>query len=261
MQVREISDEEVSRFHRDGWVKLPGLVDRESIATILMAGKELLAENAGSPDGATFFKVRNQMASNGIEPYRSFCFNRTLARNAERLLGRERLVGHRVPVRLRADSLTCKWPENGPTPPHEDYTGHGLDRPASLTMWIALEPTTPDMGSMRFLTGSFREGPFGHLLSVDPETGKITETGIFQQYPGLLELFEWSDWQGYEPGDATVHHSCTIHEAQANQTDRSRYNYVLVYSSDDCLIRENPILGYHRQDEENYPIVSPVVED
>ncbi|MEV5848633.1 phytanoyl-CoA dioxygenase family protein [Streptomyces sp. NPDC051985] len=245
MRIRDVTDDEVAAFQENGWVKLSGLIDPATASELLRAGHRQIG-GPGHVSGRTsaMWDIKAFPAMEGIEPFRSVAFHGTMGRNAQRLMNRGRLTGSPVPVRYLNDSVSCKRAENSRTLPHEDHGGQGLDRIGSVAVWIALDEATPEMGTMRFLTGAFREGPFGH----------VTLTDILEQYPRLTDLYSWSEPQVYQPGDATVHHCCTIHESLPNTTDRGRWAYILSYASADALRRENP-LEYKGFDDARNPIV------
>lgn len=245
MHIREVTCEEIDTYRRDGWVKLPGLVDRETIAQLRAQSEEILDAREAGQVWDKVLDTRGFLARDGIEPFRSLAYDHTLAGNARKLLERERLTGKPTPVRYLNDAIIRKRPSDLPTLAHEDHGGHGLDRVASLAVWIALDEIVPGMGGMRFLTGSHRSGPHGHMSLTD----------ILDEYPGLTHLYSWSEQQTYQPGDATVHHSCTIHEAQGNVSDRTRWAMIVVYASQDALFRENPF-AYHPIDDAKFPVLA-----
>lgn len=111
-----------------------------------------------------------------------------------------------------------------PTPPHQDNYYFMLRPPRAITMWMALEPVDEQNGCVRYIRGS-------HLRGMRPH-GK-TETLGFSQ--GILD---YGEHEGPEdevpfpaaPGDLLIHHSMTIHRADANRSDtRSRKALGFIY--------------------------------
>jgi ectoine hydroxylase-related dioxygenase (phytanoyl-CoA dioxygenase family) len=133
-----------------------------------------------------------------------------------RLLGRDR------PLRVYHDILTCKLPDEVsiPTSYHQDGPNFPLDRNA-LTVWIALCEITPDMGPVQFYSGSHKCGLLGGI----PFHSKFD---LVDEYPELAR-FALSPAHHMQPGDATVHHSLTVHGASANSTPHQRWSFLTSY--------------------------------
>ncbi len=246
--LREVTDEEIARFHEQGWVKLDGLVSPKLAAEMLDAANQVLAAHGGDapakfdayglyPDDdeaggeartEVTFKSKKVVdigvwqsyhwlaRDDAVEPFYSIAFGRTMGRNAQRLLNRP------VGVRYYTDQLTRKMPKGGigsaATPWHSDQAP--TDRGGHMTFWIALDEVTPDMGSMRFLTGSHREGMCGQPTA---------DADLLAQRPELFERYEMSPPLHYLPGDATVHHQYTLHGGFENTSERPRISWLVNY--------------------------------
>jgi phytanoyl-CoA hydroxylase len=111
-----------------------------------------------------------------------------------------------------------------PTPPHQDGFYFCLKPDEALTIWIALDDVDEENGCVRYLRGSHREGVQQHgrsavlgfsqtILDFEPRDGQRELVGIVRR------------------GDALVHHSATIHWADANRSSRQRRACGLVYYS------------------------------
>jgi len=243
--VREVTDEEVAFYEEHGWVKLDGLVDPELAAELL--------EASGTEDNADLF-VRNHLALESIEPFRSLMFSERMGWNAQRLLNRTRLSDADVRLRYHGDSVLCKLPGAEAVPYHQDSTEHCPDRPGEVRFWLALSEVTPEMGAMRFVTRSHREGPLG---SISDGTGR----DLLELYPRLVEVYELSPPFHYRPGDATVHHGYMIHGSGPNNTDQPRRSYLWTYVAADARYRDGQVENWGSklstlQDTRN-PIVYP----
>ena len=241
--VRPVTDDEVGFFDQNGWVYLPGLITPEMCEAMLARGRPRMAEYLGGDQSVSAYEdstrehmtVADAKGQGTVTDIRqwvewrgavrdardpAFCavsLDRQMGRNVRRLLGRDR------PVRVYHDILTCKLPDlvSIPTSYHQDGTNFPIDRNA-LTVWIALVEITPDMGPVQFYSGSHRCGLLGGI----PFHAKYD---LVEEYPELVDRFPLSPAHHMMPGDATVHHSLTVHGASANSTDRQRWSFLTSY--------------------------------
>jgi phytanoyl-CoA hydroxylase len=107
------------------------------------------------------------------------------------------------------------------TPPHQDGYYFMLQPNLAMTMWLALDSVDERNGCVRYIPGS-------HKLPIRPH--KRTGTLGFSQ--GVS--YEPSDFDAEiavsaEPGDMLVHHSLTVHRADANRSDRHRRSLGIVF--------------------------------
>jgi len=111
-----------------------------------------------------------------------------------------------------------------PTPPHQDNYYFMLNPPKAVTMWMALEPVDEENGCVRYIRGS-------HLKGMRPH-GRTQTLGFSQ---GIVD---YGEKEGLEdevpfpasPGDLLIHHSMTIHRADANRSEvRSRKALGFIY--------------------------------
>ena len=109
-----------------------------------------------------------------------------------------------------------------PTPPHQDGYYFCLEPNEAVTIWIALEDVDEQNGCVRYATGSHRQGIRQH--------GRSEVLGFSQTVRDFGPADRAREFIGVvQRGDALVHHSCTIHWAEANQSNRSRRAAGLVY--------------------------------
>ena len=219
--LREVTDEEVACYQEYGWVMMRQLVAPEFAAELLRAGQEW-SERSGKETGPRSGLAREE----GTEPFRSFMFSERMSQNAMRLVNRKRLKGVDVPLRYRIDLLLQKLPGAAGSTYHQDSSEHGSDRVGELQFWLALAEVTPEMGAMRFVSRSHREGPLGSVFNDD-------RGDLLEQFPNLTSVLELSPLFRYQPGDCTVHHGYTIHGGPANSTDKPRWSYLFSYSPAD----------------------------
>ena len=223
--LREVTDEEVAFYHEYGWVMMPQLVGPDFAAELLRSGRAWAARN-GQAEIVPGKQVAGLAKKEDAEPFRSFMFSQRMAHNATRLVDRKRLKGVDVPLRYRVDLLLNKPPGAAGSTYHQDSSEHGSDRVGELQFWLALAQVTPDMGAMRFVSRSHREGPLGSVFNDD-------RGNLLEQYPNLTSELELSPPLHYQPGDCTVHHGYTVHGGPDNTTDKPRWSYLFSYSPED----------------------------
>ena len=219
--LREVTDEEVACYQKYGWVMMRRLVAPKFAAELLRVGQEW-SERSGKETGPRSGLAREE----GTEPFRSFMFSERMSQNAMRLVHRKRLKGVDVPLRYRTDLLLQKLPGAAGSTYHQDSSEHGSDRVGELQFWLALAEVTPEMGAMRFVSRSHREGPLGSVFNDD-------RGDLLEQFPNLTSVLELSPPLHYQPGDCTVHHGYTVHGGPANSTDKPRWSYLFSYTPAD----------------------------
>jgi hypothetical protein len=221
--VRELLPTEIAFFEEHGWAFLPGLISAEAATELqahaerMMAGQSAYANYAFDTDGA-FSIFRRPDQSHALA--RGIALSPEMGRNASRLL----LGGPRV--RLLQSSFLVKsgrgsGKPSGSTTYHQDFPAHPLDRSEMANFWIAVTPIVPEMGSLRFYSGSRRAGALGKCFM---EPGDDTQN----RYPGV-RAFPLSQPLSMAPGDATVHHGLTVHGAPENATGRIRIAMSMTY--------------------------------
>lgn len=237
--VREIRPEESAAFRENGWVKLDNLLPADVAAQLLEAAKGLLG-----PDGTShtarrgvdidfeWFSEYQLPGYEGLEPFRSVAFDPAMGKAAH-ALGVRRDVG----VRFLRDQVVCRHPagkrKSEPAPPHQDFSAAVFDRMGYVNLWIALNEIPPERGSLRFYSGSHREGPLGWR----DKDGQLSPSGqpLLDVYPDLAERCPISEPLHLMPGDATAHTMLTVHESPGNFTDTPRWNLINLYVPEDVI--------------------------
>jgi ectoine hydroxylase-related dioxygenase (phytanoyl-CoA dioxygenase family) len=233
--VRDVTDEEAAFFDRNGWVRLPALVDAGRVARLRGRAVRYLDER---DRGGTSFVDQAFGQSRDIaetdEDFRDLALAPAMGRAATRLL---RGVSG---VRIQVTNLLVKEPGggHGATDFHQDFPWMPMDRSSMLTIWLALADVPADMGSLRFYTGSHRYGILGRSFTREGDD-QLT------QHPWLKEL-EVSPPLDLKAGDATVHHALTVHGAPANRRDVPRLSFTVTYFDADALYTGMP---YQQTDE------------
>lgn len=236
--IREITSDEEVFFIEHGWVMLKALIDPQLCQELLEKGSVPFAVRAENAEVDSPHKLAVFQTSEHFEPILS---NPILCQNIQRLMGRKRLADADAPVRYRNDKLLCKAAGGSAIRFHQDSCEQGADRVGELQLWISLAESTPDMGTMRFLSGSHREGPLGCVTMDD---GKHWESlDLLDRYPKLTEIYEMTSPIHYQTGDATVHHGFMVHGSAPNMTSHPRVSYIVTYAPADARYWESNIEG------------------
>lgn len=228
--VRDVTDREVGSFRENGWVRLPALVATNRVRVLRERALEHL--NARSRERATLVDQafgQSRDIAESDDAFHELAFDTAMGRAAVRLL-------HGVRgVRVQVTNLLIKEPGeggHGATEFHQDFPWMPMDRSAMLTVWLALADVPADMGGLRFYTASHRHGTLGRSFTRDGDD-QLT------QHPWLKEL-ELSPPLDLRAGDATVHHSLTVHGAGANRGDTPRLSFTVTYFDADALYTGAP---------------------
>jgi hypothetical protein len=107
---------------------------------------------------------------------------------------------------------------------HQDNTYFGHVPCEVLSVWVALSPSRPESGSMRFLPESHKEGQLpikhdlqdGNMLS----SGQVADVDLSRYQPVATSL---------EPGEASIHHAWMVHGSPPNRTKDRRLGVTFVY--------------------------------
>jgi hypothetical protein len=231
MTVRPVTDQEVTFFHDNGWVHLPRLVDANTVRFLLGQAEKAFA---GGHSAGAFGPIvdRNFQAFVGEKRDSvvagEMVLSPVMGRNIGRLLELPR-------VRLLADGYMLKMPEAGgahdDTLYHQDFPGNPVDRSSFLTVWIALHDMPAEAGVMQFYNRSHTKGVYGQVFA----------DGIdLRQRCAALKDADLSPPLNLTAGDATVHHSLTVHGAPPNRTANNRWAYNILYMDADSRYTSSP---------------------
>lgn len=125
------------------------------------------------------------------------------------------------------------------TPPHQDGYYFMLEPNSALTMWLALDEVTEENGCVRYLPGSHLCGLRAH---------ERTDTPGFSQAISDYDNEEQNREQAMpaRPGDLLIHHSLTIHRAEANTSARHRRALGIIYYSAQAVEDTAGVQAYAR---------------
>jgi ectoine hydroxylase-related dioxygenase (phytanoyl-CoA dioxygenase family) len=206
-----VDNDAVSKYRRDGYLIIRGLLDDDELREIRSA----FAKLQETDDGALKFKnslivVRNLWLKEPV--IKSLVWAR-IAPLAARLLGLDR-------VQLIDDNAFVKPPkqeDDNPTGWHQDSPNFPFDRRGFMTIWVAVDDIDLDQGPLTFLPGGHRIGPVGAFSGDDAE---VSLQSIL--LPEDLSCIGKPVTTPLVAGDATVHDGYMLHSAGPNSTNRPR---------------------------------------
>ncbi len=151
-----------------------------------------------------------------------FTLHTRLCMTAADLLQTERL-------RLWHDQALYKPPGGRKTDAHCDYPFWPADSTDLVSVWIPFQDIHPGFGMMSYVRGSHRIG-FKEFVDIGQLHGG-EEFDLLQE-PRIAAM----DLVPVQPrkGSVVFHHSCTIHAADANDTDATRRVMTMAYMADGC---------------------------
>ena len=222
----ETSDQKHLRgkFREDGFVFLPGFINEEEVQQIHVRLQKLIKEKVPDmPPEHVFYEDRDDPSTlkqlQTLFSYDDFFYRLMFRSRFEELasvLLDDGVVGKNMQY-FNKPPLTGK-----PTPPHQDGYYFMLEPNEAVTMWLGLDPVDEENGCVRYLKGSHRRGMRPH--------GKTGTLGFSQGITDYGKEVDKEVWWVTKPGDLLVHHSLTIHRADANRSsDRTRKALGFIY--------------------------------
>lgn len=220
-KLGDLTVESILSYHRNGFVRIRGLLSREEAETFRAAALEAATRfhdhAAGTKTAAAFVQVVNVwLKDRAMVP---LTLHASISAAAERLAGK--------PMRLWHDQLLIKQPagKSAPTEFHQDqpYWPH-RNSPDALSCWIALNDVPVDRGCMRFIAG------YQHRSDLSAQD--LTDANdLFRRVPEM----EWEPQAALplRAGDCTFHHGRTPHAAGANLTGEPRVAHVVCFMNID----------------------------
>jgi ectoine hydroxylase-related dioxygenase (phytanoyl-CoA dioxygenase family) len=211
-ETTKVGDDVIARYRRDGFVRVPSVLNREDAATYAAAASAAQSRISDFHGTATFAQLLSVWQQDDI--LRDLTLHPAIAAIAQQLAG--------VSVRLWHDQLLIKAPHNGAaTHFHQDapYWPHQGSRQA-LSAWIALVDVPVEKGCMTFIPGS--------------QSNTALRAQDLEDSDDLFSLAPELRWEErvtvpLRAGDCTFHNAYTAHTASPNFTDEPRIAHVVIY--------------------------------
>lgn len=216
-----------AEFDRDGFVQIRGFyTPRETAGLAAELARYISQVVPGLPPSEAFFEdkarpetIKQMQNMQKHEP----AFERLMV--SHRFQGLASTLFGRPAVAKGVEWFNKPAGIGAATPPHQDGYYFMLEPNEALTFWLALDEVDQTNGCIRYVPGS-------HLRGVRPHA----RTSVLGFSQGITDYgpddFANEKCMVVSPGDLLIHHSLTIHRADANQSGRSRRALGLVYYSD-----------------------------
>lgn len=158
-----------------------------------------------------------------VKPYLLFPWAAELVRHPKLLDMLEAIIGPDILV-----FHTTVWIKEGGSdsfvPWHQDGTYFGLEPFEQITAWVALTRSTREMGCLRFLPGSHREGQVQHR-DTDDEKLMLSRGQTIQRRmdeAGAVHV-------EFQPGEVSFHHTLAMHTSGPNRSTERRIGIGISY--------------------------------
>jgi ectoine hydroxylase-related dioxygenase (phytanoyl-CoA dioxygenase family) len=218
-----ISQPEIDRFARDGFVVVPEVFSLEEMQRFRAVVDAAVGQRNDTPrpiaersEYERMFTQHYNLWESSLE-VRALTFEPRLAQIASVLLGAPAL-------RVYCDQSFYKDPRSSETGAHQDYTLLSIEETQTVNAWIPLEGSALDAGALGYLPGSHKLGRVTNLdlvLGRDPFENQ--ELRALLASPVFFEL---------APGSVAFHHVLTFHLSTANRSSRTRKAFAITYVAD-----------------------------
>lgn len=218
-----LSPGQIQDYMNDGFVIPHNLaIPREDFAPALKAAEKIIAENAGKPDLIRQPSLPRREGfpadegSNHGLPLFKLCLDPAILDPVEQLLGPDIMMFYTFIIAKPAGTgAEVPWHQDGHYSPLRPLNG--------LSVWIALDETSPENGCLRFIPGSHRHGLIPHYKENRKDIS--TNHNIDHQYFNPDSAVNAC----LQPGQFSMHGLFTIHGSNANISGKPRAGFVIDY--------------------------------
>uniref|UniRef100_A0A7C4LLG8 Phytanoyl-CoA dioxygenase family protein n=1 Tax=Schlesneria paludicola TaxID=360056 RepID=A0A7C4LLG8_9PLAN len=224
MRHLPFSAADVARFHADGFLIVPQLLDAEEIGLlrqIAKADQELqrdVGSRADGEGGAVKLVVRNDLPHDTI--YGAIVRSARIVLPMEQLLGDEVYHYHHKMI-LKEARVGGAWAW------HQDYGywyNNGCLWPDMASCLIAVDRATRENGCLQVVRGSHKLGRIDHG-KVGDQTGADAE-----RVAEIVKRLETVHVE-LEPGSAVFFHGNTLHRSDQNKSEHPRWAFICCYNT------------------------------
>lgn len=224
-----VSEQQIESFRKNGYLVFESLTTQSEAATIRKICSRLFEEKVGREEGNQYDLAGTD--GDDSPPYLPQIVNpinydlqlqETLFRANSTVVG-NRLLG--LDTVFQGEHAILKPPVIGvSTPWHQDEAYWRADfEYDSLSIWLALQPTTIENGCLQFIPGSHKQDVYSHHpIGNNPQIHGLEVDEVDTSTAVTCPL---------SSGGATVHHCRTLHFSGPNFTDKTRLAYTHVWAA------------------------------
>ncbi len=207
---KHLSDDQVVQFKRDGFISPLSALSAEEAAACV-ACVEDYEKRTG----------RTAMSSLALKAHMPFGLLNRVIRNEKLLDAVEDLVGPNI--LCWGSSFFVKEPKSEAFVSwHADTYYYGIEPQETVTAWIAFTPSNLVSGCIKCIPGS-------HLAKTDfdnaPDENNILKRGQVTRNVDESKAVAMP----LEPGQFSIHHECTVHASEPNNSDFRRIGLSIHY--------------------------------
>jgi len=208
-----LSDDQIERYRRDGYVAPLPILSADEAAGCRRALEEVEASLGGrfrAPHNTKFYLLYPWAHRLATHP--------RILDAVEDLIGPDIMLYHNTAwLKGAGEESYVSW--------HQDNTYFGHDPCEVLTAWIALSPATEETGCMLFLPGTQKLGQLP-VLEPDYDKGNMLSSGVRADFdvpsvaPVPIVL---------APGEISIHHAFLVHGSSPNRGTDRRMGITFIY--------------------------------
>ncbi|MDD9988255.1 MAG: phytanoyl-CoA dioxygenase family protein [Spirochaetaceae bacterium] len=222
-----VSEEQVARFWRDGFIVLPGVLSDEEVAAYAPVIRDTAmaryrANGMQPGSGGAFLQTLNMRFDN--DGMRRFCLSR-------RFGGIVAALTRSAAVRIYHEQALFKQPGGTDSHWHQDQYYWPVATDRAVGLWTPLVDCTEEMGAMRFVVGSHR---YGNLSGthISDESARFFDDFIAREGLTVYQV------PRMKAGDCSFHLAWTVHGAPGNRSQEMREAMVVTYYPDGTRVDE-----------------------
>jgi ectoine hydroxylase-related dioxygenase (phytanoyl-CoA dioxygenase family) len=233
--MRELAEQDIEQYHRDGFLLVKGLVDTKMQDDLRTRLEQLALSYIDNPQKfpKQMFKIEPDIDINSDyyrqhpmeairqigKVYRLPEFRHYFAPDDGPVQVGKALIGAsqlRTPFMF---SFTKPAKHGSAAPWHQDQALWNIWLPTSLTCWIALDACTKENGCLQFVPGSHRKGMVSH------ENGHIVQPQNHFNPDDVV-------YMEMEQGDAVFFDPKTFHASDPNHSENRRLSFGVAFAAD-----------------------------
>ncbi len=224
-----LSAEQIAFYQQNRYIKLKNVLDPETLQYFNdVVGQKVAALNSVKTAvterdtyGKAFLQLMNLWRED--EQIKAFVFSKRFGKIATELMQTEG-------VRIYHDQALFKEPGGGITPWHADQYYWPLETDKTITAWIPLQETPPQMGPLEFCAGSHQITE-GRELAIGDESEQMMQQRLrVTDYPHVIEAFD--------AGEISFHSGWLFHRAGANTTEKMRKVMTIIYMDKNMRLKK-----------------------